>query len=133
MPSHTNFGVIAERCRARSSVEKPAYIERIIPNRFDARQDIRPGIWPTGTYLALSASVTIAAGEKRYARLQGCTPLRLSAGREADVCEAPSPTCEAEETREFPMLYYALGFLIVGLVAGALGLVGVAGVASQIA
>ena len=31
------------------------------------------------------------------------------------------------------MLYYALMFLIVGLVAGALGLFGVAAVASQIA
>ncbi len=31
------------------------------------------------------------------------------------------------------MLYYALVFLIVGLVAGALGLAGVAGIASQIA
>jgi len=31
------------------------------------------------------------------------------------------------------MLYYALVFLIVGLIAGALGLYGVAGVASQIA
>jgi uncharacterized membrane protein YtjA (UPF0391 family) len=31
------------------------------------------------------------------------------------------------------MLYYALVFLIVGLVAGALGLLGVAAVASQIA
>jgi uncharacterized membrane protein YtjA (UPF0391 family) len=31
------------------------------------------------------------------------------------------------------MLYYALVFLIVGLVAGALGLAGVAGMASQIA
>ena len=31
------------------------------------------------------------------------------------------------------MLYYALVFLIGGLVAGALGLVGVAGMASQIA
>ena len=30
------------------------------------------------------------------------------------------------------MLYYALIFLIVGLVAGALGLAGVAGIASQI-
>ena len=31
------------------------------------------------------------------------------------------------------MLYYALVFLIVGLIAGALGIYGVAGVASQIA
>jgi len=31
------------------------------------------------------------------------------------------------------MIYYALVFLIVGLVAGALGLVGVADIASQIA
>lgn len=31
------------------------------------------------------------------------------------------------------MLYYALMFLIVGLIAGALGLAGVAAVASQIA
>ena len=31
------------------------------------------------------------------------------------------------------MLYYALAFLVVGLVAGALGLFGVAAVASQIA
>ena len=31
------------------------------------------------------------------------------------------------------MLYYALIFLVVGLIAGALGIYGVAGVASQIA
>jgi uncharacterized membrane protein YtjA (UPF0391 family) len=31
------------------------------------------------------------------------------------------------------MLYYALMFLVVGLIAGALGLFGVAGVATQIA
>ena len=31
------------------------------------------------------------------------------------------------------MLYYALVFLIVGLIAGALGIYGVAGIASQIA
>jgi uncharacterized membrane protein YtjA (UPF0391 family) len=31
------------------------------------------------------------------------------------------------------MLYYALVFLIVGLIAGALGIYGVAGMASQIA
>jgi uncharacterized membrane protein YtjA (UPF0391 family) len=31
------------------------------------------------------------------------------------------------------MLYYALAFLLVGLVAGALGLFGVAAIASQIA
>lgn len=31
------------------------------------------------------------------------------------------------------MLYYALVFLVVGLIAGALGIYGVAGVASQIA
>jgi uncharacterized membrane protein YtjA (UPF0391 family) len=41
--------------------------------------------------------------------------------------------CEAEETKEFPRLYDALVLLIVGLIAGALGLVGVADVASQIA
>ncbi|MGH2405554.1 MAG: DUF1328 domain-containing protein [bacterium] len=31
------------------------------------------------------------------------------------------------------MLYYALAFLIVGMIAGALGLAGIAAVASQIA
>jgi uncharacterized membrane protein YtjA (UPF0391 family) len=35
--------------------------------------------------------------------------------------------------KESIMLYYALVFLIVGLVAGALGIYGVAAVASQIA
>src|ERR1051326_1393980 len=35
--------------------------------------------------------------------------------------------------RRVPMLYYALVFLIVGLIAGALGIYGVASVASQIA
>jgi uncharacterized membrane protein YtjA (UPF0391 family) len=34
---------------------------------------------------------------------------------------------------DIPMLYYALVFLIVGLIAGALGLFGVAAIASQIA
>jgi uncharacterized membrane protein YtjA (UPF0391 family) len=38
-----------------------------------------------------------------------------------------------DTTKESMMLYYALVFLIVGLVAGALGIVGVAAVASQIA
>ena len=40
------------------------------------------------------------------------------------------PKAPKEDT---PMLYYALVFLIVGLVAGALGLFGIASVASQIA
>src|SRR5665213_1828458 len=35
--------------------------------------------------------------------------------------------------RRFAMLYYALMFLIVGLIAGALGIYGVAAIASQIA
>jgi len=34
---------------------------------------------------------------------------------------------------ELPMLYYALMFLVVGLIAGALGLFGIAAIASQIA
>lgn len=37
------------------------------------------------------------------------------------------------DQRSRPMLYYALVFLIVGLIAGALGVAGVAAVASQIA
>jgi uncharacterized membrane protein YtjA (UPF0391 family) len=37
------------------------------------------------------------------------------------------------EERSKSMLYYALVFLVVGLVAGALGISGVAAVASQIA
>jgi hypothetical protein len=86
MPSHTDFGIIAERCRA-----KPASVERLIPDRFDARQGIHPGVEWTGTHLALSAGMTIAAGEKRHARLQGCTPLRLSAGREADDLRGAEP------------------------------------------
>jgi uncharacterized membrane protein YtjA (UPF0391 family) len=35
--------------------------------------------------------------------------------------------------KELTMLYYALVFLIVGLIAGALGIYGVAAIASQIA
>ncbi len=34
---------------------------------------------------------------------------------------------------ELPMLYYALMFLVVGLIAGALGLFGIAAIAGQIA
>lgn len=34
--------------------------------------------------------------------------------------------------KEAPMLYYALAFLVVGLIAGILGLSGIAAVASQI-
>jgi len=34
---------------------------------------------------------------------------------------------------ELPMLYYALMFLVVGLIASALGLFGIAAIASQIA
>jgi len=34
---------------------------------------------------------------------------------------------------ELPMLYYALIFLVVGLIAGALGLFGIAAIAGQIA
>src|SRR5437899_691836 len=37
-----------------------------------------------------------------------------------------------DKRKELPMLYYALVFLVVGLIAGALGLAGVAAVASQI-
>jgi len=37
------------------------------------------------------------------------------------------------QQEDLDMLYYALVFLVVGLVAGALGLFGVAAVASQIA
>jgi hypothetical protein len=62
------------------------------------------------------SGVIIAAGEKCHASLQGCTPLRLSAGREADIREAASQTCEAGETKEFPRRYGALVLLIVGLV-----------------
>jgi uncharacterized membrane protein YtjA (UPF0391 family) len=40
---------------------------------------------------------------------------------------------DAGANRESQMLYYALVFLIVGLIAGALGVYGVASVASQIA
>ena len=36
------------------------------------------------------------------------------------------------ERREMGMLYYALVFLVVGLVAGALGLFGIAAIAGQI-
>jgi uncharacterized membrane protein YtjA (UPF0391 family) len=38
-----------------------------------------------------------------------------------------------DDGKELTMLYYALVFLVVGLVAGALGLFGVAAVATQIA
>jgi uncharacterized membrane protein YtjA (UPF0391 family) len=43
-------------------------------------------------------------------------------------------SCPFDSAKEEPtMLYYALIFLLVGLVAGALGLFGVAAIASQIA
>jgi uncharacterized membrane protein YtjA (UPF0391 family) len=45
----------------------------------------------------------------------------------------PECATKPDDRKELQMIYYALIFLIVGLVAGALGLVGVAGVASQIA
>lgn len=38
-----------------------------------------------------------------------------------------------DDGKELTMLYYALVFLVVGLIAGALGLFGVAAVATQIA
>jgi hypothetical protein len=37
----------------------------------------------------------------RVVRLSGYLPLAKQM-----IWEAPSPTCEAEETKEFPMLYY---------------------------
>jgi uncharacterized membrane protein YtjA (UPF0391 family) len=40
---------------------------------------------------------------------------------------------QGKRRKEWTMLYYALVFLIVGLVAGALGIYGVAAIASQIA
>jgi uncharacterized membrane protein YtjA (UPF0391 family) len=40
---------------------------------------------------------------------------------------------QRKRRKEWTMLYYALVFLIVGLVAGALGIYGVAAIASQIA
>jgi Protein of unknown function (DUF1328) len=44
------------------------------------------------------------------------------------------PCCTQYDAREdFQMLYYALMFLIVGLIAGALGLFGIAAIAGQIA
>jgi uncharacterized membrane protein YtjA (UPF0391 family) len=43
------------------------------------------------------------------------------------------PRRSTEFERRFAMLYYALVFLVVGLVAGALGLLGIAAVAGQIA
>jgi uncharacterized membrane protein YtjA (UPF0391 family) len=46
---------------------------------------------------------------------------------------ANSAVCEQAQLREEPMLYYALVFLILGLVANLLGAYGVAAVASQIA
>jgi uncharacterized membrane protein YtjA (UPF0391 family) len=51
------------------------------------------------------------------------------------VASAPEwhVSCSKDTAKEKPMLYYALVFLIVGLIAGALGLYGVAGIASQIA
>jgi uncharacterized membrane protein YtjA (UPF0391 family) len=56
--------------------------------------------------------------------------------RSAGTRVASSLGRNAEKARiarkEKPMLYYALIFLLVGLVAGALGLMGVAAVASQI-
>jgi len=47
--------------------------------------------------------------------------------------ELARPLPSRRERRKQAMLYYALMFLIVGLVAGALGLFGIAAVASQIA
>jgi uncharacterized membrane protein YtjA (UPF0391 family) len=44
-----------------------------------------------------------------------------------------SALCQSEEKGGAPVLYYALVFLIVGLIAGVLGATGVAAVASQIA
>jgi len=40
---------------------------------------------------------------------------------------------EEAPREELPMLYYALMFLVVGLIAGALGLFGIAAIAGQIA
>src|SRR5436190_22542223 len=51
-------------------------------------------------------------------------------GRFNGMAVAP---CKEARTRRRVMLHYALMFLIVGLIAGALGLIGVAQVASQIA
>jgi uncharacterized membrane protein YtjA (UPF0391 family) len=44
----------------------------------------------------------------------------------------PCRATDLERKKEMAMLYYALVFLIVGLVAGALGLFGIAAIAGQI-
>src|SRR5438045_9721967 len=62
---------------------------------------------------------------------------RLLAFAELPHVSIPPSLAQRLRSQEFrrakTMLYYALVFLIVGLVAGALGLFGVAAVASQIA
>src|SRR5262245_41744449 len=63
----------------------------------------------------------------------GCTALKLSSGGETADLRSTGPGLCGRTDKEFPILYYALVFLIVGLVASALGLVGVAGIASEIA
>jgi uncharacterized membrane protein YtjA (UPF0391 family) len=87
--------------------------------------------------LPFQLGVTIAAGEKCRTRLQGCTPLKLSAGREVDDLRRTEPDLGGRNNRGVAdvllRIYYALVFLFVGLVAGALGLVGVVSMASQIA
>jgi uncharacterized membrane protein YtjA (UPF0391 family) len=70
-------------------------------------------------------------------RIQRCGCGRLVREPDRDPCLRlcvplkGRPFTEGEEEQD--MLYYALMFLIVGLVAGALGLFGVAEVASRIA
>jgi uncharacterized membrane protein YtjA (UPF0391 family) len=49
------------------------------------------------------------------------------------TCRRERATCHNLSPEVRSMLYYALVFLIVGLLAGALGIAGVAAVASQIA
>jgi len=56
-----------------------------------------------------------------------------STARQVLVMKATDSGSRAKGQGGSMMLYYALVFLIVGLIAGALGLVGVAAVAGQIA
>src|SRR6266705_342540 len=71
---------------------------------------------------------------KGYPALGGPEPSRDSlSSRLGSLGRSWHSSCHEIGREDTHMLYYALMFLIVGLVAGALGLFGVAAVAGQIA
>ena len=95
----------------------------------------RPSFFIVFTNLLVSQSWKIRARQAREGSVRHapCNTLRCA---RADFGRRDEPAGSGVNTSKtegrFVMIYYALVFLIVGLVAGALGLFGIAAIAGQI-